>query len=119
MTAPARCQLENFQSARVTRDHLTQHSLRDVSPVGLYFERQLHHSLIRDKVINNGGRCTATLKRDGGNVYPLPSELNPESGRGVIEIEVGYLERLKAAEVMEDMRGRGDAAFLQCEVTEG
>ncbi len=118
MTAPARRQVKDFQSVRMTRDHLAQHSLRDVSPVGLHFECQLNRSLVGDKVVNDGRRHTATLERDG-DMYPLPSALNPESGRGVIEIGVGYLERLKAAEVVENMRGHGDAAFLQCEVTEG
>lgn len=92
MTAPARRRLEDFQSARVTRDYLAQHSLRDISLIGFHFKRQLDHSLVGDEVVNDGGRHTATLKRDGGDMYPLPSELNPESGRGVIEIDVGYLE---------------------------
>ncbi len=92
MTAPARRQLENFQSARVTRDYLAQQSPRDVSPVSLHFKRQLDHSLVGDKVVNDGGRHTTTLERDGGDMYPLPNKLNLESGRGVIEINVGYLE---------------------------
>ncbi len=88
----------------MTRDYLAQHSLRDVSPVRLLFKfkRQLRHSLVGDKVADDGRRHAIVLECDRRNVYSLPSKLNPESRQGVIEFEVGNLE---AAEVVENMRG--------------
>ncbi len=106
----------------MTRDYLAQHSLQDVSPVCLLFKfkRQLGHSLVGDEAIDDGRRHAIALEGDDvKDVYFRPSELNQESRGDVIEFEVEDLERLEVAEVVENMRGRDDAAFLQCEVTEG
>ncbi len=65
-------------------------SLRDISPVCrlFKFKRQLRHSLVGDKVVDDGRMYAIALECDAGDVHFLQSELNPESRRGVIEFEV-------------------------------